>query len=475
MQMARQIAGFTLTEVDELRRIIGKKQKEKIPFYQEKFVAGALATSGIGRALAERLFHHIEPFAGYAFNKAHAAAYAWIAYQTAYLKANHPLQYLAALMTSVKDKTEKLVEYIDEAKKLGIDVLPPDVNESLVDFTVVGSAIRFGLAAVKGVGEAAVRNIIDTRVAAGRFTDLFDLAERVDAKQVNRRVFEALIKCGALDGTTGNRAQQLAALDTALELAARATRDAELGQASLFGEASAQAPTLGPKLPSIAAPTTREMLTWERETLGIFVSGHPLAEIAPLLRRAGAAPLKELRNLGDDAAVTIGGSVAGVRRTLTKSGQRMLIAQLEDTTGACDVVLFSKLYPALQQLFENDAILIVKGRLRLRERPGPAPGDEPRVELSVAVSEASAFVPPAAATFGGAVRGWHVEVTHRDQIDRLARLIDEWPGEVPVVMHVRGRSQRVARAIAGDARVRDELERIFAPQGVREGSLDAYG
>jgi DNA polymerase III subunit alpha len=475
MQMARQIAGFTLTEVDELRRIIGKKQKEKIPFYQEKFVAGALTTSGIDRALADRLFHHIEPFAGYAFNKAHAAAYAWIAYQTAYLKANHPLQYMAALMTSVKDKTEKLVEYIDEAKKLGIDVLAPDVNESLVDFTVVGSAIRFGLAAVKGVGEAAVRNIIDTRVAGGRFTDLFDLAERVDAKQVNRRVFEALIKCGALDGTTGNRAQQLAALDTALELAARATRDAELGQVSLFGEASAQAPTLAPKLPSIAAPTTREMLTWERETLGIFVSGHPLAEIAPLLRRAGATPVKELRDLSDDAAVTVGGTVTAVRRTLTKAGQRMLIAQLEDTTGACDVVLFSKLYPQLQQLFENDAIVMVKGRLRLRERPGPAPGDEPRVELSVAVSETSAFVPPAAATFGGAVRGWHVEVTRRDQIDRLARLIDEWPGEVPVVMHVRGRSQRVARAIAADARVRDELERIFAPQGVREGSLDAYG
>ncbi len=161
------------------------------------------STSGIDRALAEQLFHYIEPFAGYAFNKAHAAAYAWIAYQTAYLKANHPLQYLAALMTSVKDKTEKLAEYIDEAKKVGIEVLPPDVNESLVDFTVVGGAIRFGLAAVKGVGEAAVRNIIETRARDGRFVDLFDLAKRVDAKQVNRRVFEALIKCGALDGIAG--------------------------------------------------------------------------------------------------------------------------------------------------------------------------------------------------------------------------------------------------------------------------------
>lgn len=475
MQMARDIAGFTMSEADELRKVIGKKQKEKIPLYQEKFVTGAFATCGIERPLAERLFHFIEPFAGYGFNKSHAAAYAWIAYQTAFLKANHPLQYLAALMTSVKDKTDKLVEYIDEAKNVGIDVLPPDVNESLTDFAVVGGAIRFGLAAVKGVGEAAVGAIIETREKGGRFTDLFDLAERVDPKQVNRRVFEALIKCGALDGVPGNRAQKLAALDTALELAARTTRDAELGQGSLFGETQAQGPTLAPKLPNVAAPTTREMLTWERETLGIFVSGHPLAEIAPLLARSGALPIRDLQRIPDESAVTIAGAVTGVRRTITKSGQQLLIAQIEDTTGACDVVLFSKSYAQLHQLFENDAIVIVKGRLRLRERPGAAPGDEPRVELSLAANEVTRFVPPAVSAVAANARGWHVDVTDRDQIDRLARLIDEWPGEVPVVMHVRGRAQRVARAIASDARVRGELERIFAPAGVREGTLDSYG
>jgi DNA polymerase III subunit alpha len=475
MQMAREIAGFSMSEADELRKVIGKKQKEKIPLYEEKFIAGALATSGIDRNLAERIFHFIEPFAGYGFNKSHAAAYAWIAYQTAYLKANHPLQYLTALMTSVKDKTDKLVEYIEEAKHIGIDVLPPDVNESLTDFAVVGSAIRFGLGAVKGAGEAAVGSIIEARMRDGRFSDLFDLAQRVDAKQVNRRVFEALIKCGALDDVPGNRAQKLAALDTALELAARTTRDAELGQVSLFGESSTQMPTFAPKLPNVAAPTSREMLSWERETLGIFVSGHPLSEIAPLLTRAGAMPIKDLQNVQDDAAVTVAGTVTAVRRTLTKAGQQLLIAQLEDTTGVCDVILFSKVFAQVQHLFENDAILIVKGRVRLRERPSASPGDEPRVEISVAANEVTLFEPPAVVAYGGNVRGWHVNVTHRDQIDRLARLIDEWPGEVPVVMHVQGRSQRVARAIAGDARVRSELERIFAPQGVREDRLDAYG
>ena len=236
MQMAREIAGFTMTEVDELRKVIGKKQKDRIPIYQEKFVAGAAATSGIDRALAERLFHHIEPFAGYAFNKAHAAAYAWIAYQTAYLKANHPLQYLAALMTSVKDKTDKFVEYIDEAKKIGIEVLPPDINESLVDFTVVGKRDSFRSGGDqgrwRGGGSQHHRNAGARRAIYRSFRS----GQARGAQQVNRRVFEALIKCGALDGIAGNRAQKLAALDTALELAARTTRDAELGQVSLFGD-----------------------------------------------------------------------------------------------------------------------------------------------------------------------------------------------------------------------------------------------
>ncbi|MBV8116701.1 MAG: DNA polymerase III subunit alpha, partial [Candidatus Eremiobacteraeota bacterium] len=224
MQIARDVAGFTMSEADELRKVMGKKQKEKIPIYHDLFVRGAEEHSGIDRDLAEKIFKFIEPFAGYGFNKSHAAAYGWIAYQTAYLKANHPLQYLTALMTSVKDRTDKLAEYIEEAKKLGIVVLPPDVNEWLVDFAVVDDRIRFGLAAIKGVGEGAVRAVIEARRDAP-FTDLFDLAKRVDIRQVNRRVFEALVKCGALDQLPGHRAAKLAALDTAIELAMRATRD----------------------------------------------------------------------------------------------------------------------------------------------------------------------------------------------------------------------------------------------------------
>jgi DNA polymerase-3 subunit alpha len=469
MQIARDVAGFTMGEADELRKVMGKKQKEKIPIYRDMFVRGAQETSGIDRDLAEKIFKFVEPFAGYGFNKSHAAAYGWIAYQTAYLKANHPLQYLTALMTSVKDRTDKLAEYIDEAKKLGIVVLPPDVNESLVDFAVVGDRIRFGLAAIKGVGEGAVRSLIDARNQSGPFADLFDLAKRVDAKQVNRRVFEALVKCGALDQLPGHRAAKLAALDAALELAARATRDSELGQASLFADTSAGTHLL-PKLPVLAEPSTREMLAWEKETLGVFVSGHPLADVQQLLVRRGATLMKDLREAEDDTPVAIGGIVTSVRRTVTKTGQQILIAQLEDTGGACEVVVFAKIYDQVQALFRPDAVLFVKGRLRLRERRGAAPGEEPPLELSIVVNEAFEFVAPARAAAPLPNLGWHVDVSAREQIDRLAALIDEWPGEVPVVMHARGRSKRVGKCIAADARVRGELERIFGSSAVREGA-----
>ncbi len=468
MQMARDLAGFTMGQADELRKVMGKKQKDKIPVYREKFVEGAKATSGIDRDLAEQIFAFIEPFAGYGFNKAHAAAYGWIAYQTAYLKANHPLPYLSALMTSVKDKTDKLVEYLDEAKKIGIEVLPPDINESLVDFAVVGDRIRFGLAAIKGVGEGAVQSIIAAREDGGKFVDLFDLAKRVDGKQVNRRVFEALIKCGALDTLPGNRAQKLAAVDVAMDLAAHASREAEMGQFSLFGDMAEHAPSLVPTLPNVPPPSNREALAWEKETLGIFVSGHPLSDVAEQLARTGATPVKDLREAEDDASVTVAGMVTSVRRTLTKAGQQILIATLEDTTGTTDVVVFAKLYAAVQQYFVDDAILIVKGRLRLRERPGAAPGEEPPIELSVSANEVTPFVPSARAATARSVLGWRVDVQSRDQIDRLAALVDEWPGEVPIMLHARGRSQRLSRTVASDHRLRDELERIFGRGNVGE-------
>jgi DNA polymerase-3 subunit alpha len=469
MQMARDIAGFSMGQADELRKVMGKKQKDKIPVYREKFIKGCKEHSGINEALAQKIFEFIEPFAGYGFNKSHAAAYAWVAYQTAYLKANHPLPYFAALMTSVAG--DKLVEYIDEAKKLGISVLPPDVNASLIHFAVVGDQIRFGLSAIKGVGEGAVRVILDARENGGAFKDLFDLAKRVDTKQVNRRVFEALIKCGALDCLPGNRAQKLAALDTAMDIAAAENRDAELGQVSLFGDAPEVHQVLSPTLPLVPPPNTMQTLQWEKETLGIFVSGHPLADVADALARTGAVPVKDLRTREDDSFVTVAGMVTSVRRTLTKAGQQILIAQLEDTTGSTDVVVFSKLYPQVQGYFEQDKILVVKGRLRLRERPAlrqaqDDKGSDAPVDLSVSANDVAPFERPAHVA---APAGWHVNVTSRDQVDRLASVLDEWPGTVPVMARIANRIQRLPRGISGDWHLKAELERIFGFGNVFEG------
>ncbi|MDQ2872983.1 MAG: DNA polymerase III subunit alpha [Candidatus Eremiobacteraeota bacterium] len=467
MQIAREVAGFSMGEADELRKVMGKKQKEKIPAYRAKFIAGAREHSDIDEKLAADIFAFIEPFAGYGFNKSHAAAYGWITYQTAYLKANHPLPYFSALMSSVRDKTEKLVEYIDEAKKMGISVLPPDVNESLTDFAVVGSEIRFGLAAVKGIGQNAVEAVLETREREGKFSDLFELAKRVDTKQVNRRAFEAMVKCGALDGLPGNRAQKLLAIETAMDIAAAESRDAQLGQASLFGDAPSVLAGLTPALPIVSPPTTMQMLQWEKETLGIFVSGHPLADVTDALARTGAVPVKDLRSREDDSFVTVAGMITAVRRTLTKAGQQILIATLEDTTGSVDIAVFSKVYPQVQKYFEQDRILVIKGRLRIRERLGYNGGEEAPVDLSVGANEVAPFERPAHAPHP---LGWHVTVSNRDQVDRLAGLLDEWPGTVPIVVHAGVRAQRLPRSISADRRARGELERIFGQGDVREGA-----
>ncbi|GAC1523600.1 MAG: DNA polymerase III subunit alpha [Vulcanimicrobiaceae bacterium] len=467
MQIARDIAGFTMGQADELRKVMGKKQKEKIPLYRERFVRGSVE-QGLTAQLAEEIFAFVEPFAGYGFNKSHAAAYGWIAYQTAYLKANHPRAYLAALMGSVKDKTEKLVEYIEEAKKVGIAVLPPDVNESRMDFTVVGEDIRFGLAAIKGVGEGAVRAVLDARGNDGRFVDLFDFVKRVDTKLLNRKVFEALIKCGALDSLPGNRAQKLDALDSAIEIAVRSARDRASGQFSLFGEIEAAHDHLKPQLRVLPAPPTLEALAWEKETLGIFVSGHPLADVADALARGGAVAIKDLRAQEDDAFVTIAGMLAGVRRTMTKAQQQMLVATLEDMSGSVECIVFPKQYAALQATFVPDAIVTLRGRVRFRERRGSVPGDDVPVEISVTVNEAKPYerreLPPAP-------KGWHVEASSMNEIDALARLLDESPGNVPIVLHVAGVRETMPRGISNSVYVKNELESIFGGARVWEAIL----
>jgi DNA polymerase-3 subunit alpha len=462
MQIARDLANFTMGQADELRKVMGKKQKDKIPYYRQKFIDGC-AENDIDAKLADEIFAFIEPFAGYGFNKSHAAAYGWISYQTAYLKANYPLQYFAALMTSVRDKTDKLVEYIEETKKMGIPVLPPDVNESMVEFAVAGQQIRFGLAAVKGVGEGAVQAILRARELDGKFADLFDFTKRVDPKAANRKVDEALIKCGAFDTLPGNRAQLLDALDGALDVAARESRDRELGQSSLFGMLEDAAPAFAPALRVLPAPTTMVALTWEKETLGIFVSGHPLSDVAEALARTGSTSVKDLRGVEDDSPARIAGLVTSVRRTLTKTQQQMLIATVEDMTGSIECIVFPKSYGQLQGAFVEDAIVVLNGRLRLRERRGAVPGEETPVEFSISVNDVQPFARQAAPPD---FPGWHVTVSTRSHVDALAQLLEESPGTIPLMFHISGQTKRSSRGIANAPYVKAELEKIVGPGNV---------
>lgn len=463
MKIAREIANFSMGQADELRKVMGKKLRDKIPIYRQRFVEGAVA-SGIEASLADEIFNFVEPFAGYGFNKSHAAAYGWISYQTAYLKANYPVQYLAALMTSVRDKTDRLVEYLEEAKARNVTILPPDINESLVDFAVVGPAIRFGLAAVKGVGEAAVREILEGRERGGPYLDLFDLAERIEGRLVNRRVLEAFIQCGAFD-RFGNRAQLLDALDTALEIASRRAREREMGQTSLFGESTAEAtPGLRPKLRDLPPPTTTQLLSWERESLGIYVSGHPVSAYAAVLQRAGATPIRQLRSTEEEALTITGGLLAEVRRTLTKAGQQMLFARLEDTTGSIEVVVFPKLYPIVQETMQNDRVLLVTGRVRSRERR--AAGEEQSLEISLYVSDVQPLEAPIEHV---ASPGWSLTLQRHEQVDALAAVLARAPGTTPLVIEIEGMRHRLRRGVAATPAIEAELIRIVGAANIREG------
>jgi DNA polymerase-3 subunit alpha len=398
MQMCRELAGYTVGQADSMRKVIGKKIKENIPVEREKFVKGCVA-HGVDAQLATKIWQFIEPFAGYGFPKAHAVSYGLLAYRTAWLKANHPLAFMAALLTSMKGNSDKLVEYLAECARTGLKILPPDVNESGTDFTVVDGAIRFGLAAVKNVGDGAIRELLEKR-EAGPFTSLAHLCTRVDCRQMNRRVLESLVKAGAFDGFAGNRAQKLAHVEAALDFGQRLAEERDLGQTSLFaGSGVALPPPVLPQLPDLPISVR---LAQEKESIGLYISGHPLADKAPELARRTTTTIAGLRELPEDELVCAGGVVTSSRRVVTKAGGQMLIAKLEDQTGTIELVVFPKWYPQLSQFFADDAIVVVKARVKER-RQGPQgravviardasdAAEEERPEISLQVVEVWPF------------------------------------------------------------------------------------
>jgi len=386
MAIANQVAGFSLGQADILRRAMGKKKPEEMEKLRAQFLAGA-KTNKIPDKKADKLYELIQKFAGYGFNKSHAAAYAVICYQTGYLKAHYPTEFMAALMTTDMGNADKLVAYFTECRDLNIPVLPPDVNESYKNFTVADHAIRFGLAAIKNVGEGAVESIIAIRNDAGPFRSFFDFCRRVDLHKVNKRMLDGLIKTGAFDSTGAKRSQLAAVLDQAVEDGTAAQRERDLGQTNIFsdeleGHDSTEHPAM-PPLPNIPEWDQSERLKQERELTGFYISSHPLAHYEATIQALATASTMSLPEVPDGRDVKLCGIITTVKSMLTKKGDRMAYLTLEDLQGVVEVIVFPDLYKHAVDLLVPERLVRITGAVDRGEKGTKIRGSkiEPLTEL----------------------------------------------------------------------------------------------
>ena len=356
MQIAQVLAGYTLGSADLLRRAMGKKKPEEMAQQREIFVQGAVSR-GVDSHRASHIFDLIEKFAGYGFNKSHSAAYALVSYQTAWLKAHYPTAFMAAVLSSDMNHTEKVVKMVEESRALGIVVLPPDVNRSDYYFTVLNhEQLTYGMGAIKGVGESALENILHLRQAGGPFKDFSDFCQRIDTRKVNKRVLEALIRSGAFDTLELNRAQLMNDMAETLHYAEQQGKNKSVGQGDLFQEAMSESPIQKSVLPW----SDEQRLRGEKETLGLYLTGHPYQSVAKELSSLVTAPIGQLKHK-DNAKIMIAGLLTAVKTLFTKKGDKMAILQLEDGLSSIEITLFSDLYLKNQDKLSNEAVLIIEG------------------------------------------------------------------------------------------------------------------
>ncbi len=376
MQAAQILGGYTLGGADLLRRAMGKKKVEEMQKHRDIFVKGCLEKNRIPKAKANQIFDLLEKFAGYGFNKSHAAAYAIVAYQTAYLKANFPVEFLCAMMTNDMSDTAKLALFVAEARTMGVEVLAPDVNESQLFFAPAreGRVIRFGLAAIKGVGEAAVQVMLKARDEGGKFTSLADLCERVDGRAVTRKTLEALIKAGACDGFGQNRATLFAQIERTLARAASIVSDRQKGQSSLFDVLAEEATAVMPEaISSLPEWPQHELLAHEKELLGFYVTGHPLTPFASILEKYSLATTSKLADLPNRSLTRIGGLVAAAQHSISKkSGKPYSMVTLEDLEGSVSILVMNENYDKFRPLLELNKALMVIGEVSISE-------DQPKI------------------------------------------------------------------------------------------------
>ena len=424
MQIANRVAGFSLGEADILRRAMGKKKREEMDAQRDKFLSGCAAHK-VPAKKAERLFDLITEFAGYGFNKSHSCAYALLAYQTAWLKAHYPVEFVAALLTSETGNTEKVVKYIHEARDMGITVLPPDVNSSELDFTPVGEEIRFGMRAIKNVGENTVRGILEARERLGSFRSIFQFCDAVESRLLNRRVIESLIKSGAMDSMGAGRARLYEVIDKAMERAQKSQRERTSGQHGLFMGGAAPAEPAEPPLPNVDEWPEHELLASELATLGFYVSGHPLAKHAARLKELGAVELTTVEGRRNGEEIIVAGMIMSLRAMRSRKGDRWAILSLQDMTGGLEALVFPEAFGRLESKLKAGTPLLLKGRVNVEE-----------VGTRLAVQEAQPLdrIDPN----GSAVMRVRVDLGSMDEytLDRLKELFARSPGSCPIAFQL---------------------------------------
>ena len=449
LEIAKQIAGFTPAEADDLRKAIGKKIHSLMASLKEKFLEGCAQTN-TSPQVANQLWKDMEASQDYSFNKSHAACYALIAYRTAYLKAHHAREYMAALISSVMNTKDRVPFYVNACHEIGVEVLPPDVNHSQVDFAVVEGQIRFGLNAVKNVGGPAARAIVAERESGGPFSSIWDFVERVDAQAVNKRSLESLVKCGALDGLGATRMGMLAVVDQAVQWGASRQADRLAGQASIFDLDDAPAderPRHHPAIPP-GEFDRNELLKLEKEVLGLYVSDHPLSAIRDQLRRKIDTPMTELGSRRDGDVVTVGGIVGNVKAMTTKRGEPMVFLALDDVVGSVEVVVFNSVYGNSREHLLTDEVLVVKGRVDHKE------GETKLIAIEVTPFEA---VPERKAV--------HLKLDARTAqagvIRELAGILRSYPGDASVFVAMTTSEGARTLEFGADYRVKPDSD-LFA-------------
>lgn len=421
MQIVQACAGFSLGQADILRRAMGKKKAELMAEQRGKFVEGCIANK-ISPQVADTLFDRIETFAGYGFNKSHSVAYAFVAYQTAYLKANYPVEFMCALLTSESGNMEKTALYVEECRRMNIDVLPPDINHSDTGFTVEGNAIRFGLGAIKNVGEGPTRAIVEEREKNGAFRDIYDFCGRLDSRMINRRLIESMNKAGAFASTQWNRRQVAEVIEGALNEGQVAQRERASGQISLFDMGDLGGEMILHAKPELLEWPDHELLQHEKDMLGLYVSGHPLSRHANLLNRYATALPVDLTELREKQEVVLGGMVGAVKIYHGGKG-KMAFLTLETREGSCEVTVFSDLYEQKGGLLTADAIVMIRARVNYRNNePGFV------AEELFPIEEAEAHL----------TKAIHVKIpenVEESRVERLAVLLGEMRGTCDVYLH----------------------------------------